>query len=259
MKLPIAALAAASICPAQLPPPNDAGVAMGHLHLTVSDVDAHRKLWVDVLGATPVKAGPLEALRFPGVIVILSKRAPSAGTDGSVVNHLGFKVKDLKGTVARLTAAGAKFERELPETRQAFILFPDGVRIEFTEDAAQAEPVVHHHIHFFTHQVEEMRAWYVKHFGAKPGRRARFEAADVPGVNLTFSPAEAPTAPTRGRGVDHIGFEVRNLEAFCKKLADDGMTFNVPYRAVPALGLSIAFLTDPWGTYIELTEGLGKL
>jgi len=25
---------------------------------------------------------------------------------------------------------------------------------------------------------------------------------------------------------------------------------------VPELNVSIAFITDPWGTYIELTEGL---
>jgi catechol 2,3-dioxygenase-like lactoylglutathione lyase family enzyme len=258
MKPLIPALAAA-LCYGQLPPPNEAGVTMGHLHLAVTDPDAHRKLWVDVLGATPVKAGPLEMLRFPGVLVALAKRPPSAGTDGSIVNHLGFKVKDLKSTVEKLTAAGAKFERELPETRQAFILFPDGVRVEFTEDAAQVEPIVHHHIHFFTHAVEDMRAWYVKVFGAKPGRRARFEAADVPGVNLTFSPSDNPTAPTKGRGVDHIGFEIRNLEAFCKKLEAEGTRFDVAFRHVPALGVSIAFLTDPWGTYIELTEGLNKL
>jgi hypothetical protein len=29
-------------------------------------------------------------------------------------------------------------------------------------------------------------------------------------------------------------------------------------RQVVALGISIAFITDPWGTYIELTEGLDK-
>jgi hypothetical protein len=32
-----------------------------------------------------------------------------------------------------------------------------------------------------------------------------------------------------------------------------------PYRQVPALGISIAFINDPWGTYIELTEGLDKI
>jgi hypothetical protein len=52
---------------------------------------------------------------------------------------------------------------------------------------------------------------------------------------------------------------VRNLEAFTKKLEAAGVKFDVPYRTIPSLGLSLAFLTDPWGTYIELTEGLNKL
>ncbi len=34
---------------------------------------------------------------------------------------------------------------------------------------------------------------------------------------------------------------------------------SLPYRSLPQMGLSIAFLTDPWGVYIELTEGLAKL
>jgi hypothetical protein len=33
--------------------------------------------------------------------------------------------------------------------------------------------------------------------------------------------------------------------------------FDVPYRKIPRLGIAIAFLTDPTGGYIELTEGLG--
>ena len=56
--------------------------------------------------------------------------------------------------------------------------------------------------------------------------------------------------------MDHIGFEVRDLEAFTKKLEAAGVKFDVPYRKIPSLGISLAFLTDPWGTYIELTEGL---
>jgi catechol 2,3-dioxygenase-like lactoylglutathione lyase family enzyme len=96
-------------------------------------------------------------------------------------------------------------------------------------------------------------------FGAKPGKRGPFEAADLPGVNLTFSLAPGPVAPTKGRALDHIGFEVKDLEAFCKKLEAAGVKFDVTYRKIPALGLSLAFLTDPWGTYIELTEGLNRL
>jgi hypothetical protein len=65
--------------------------------------------------------------------------------------------------------------------------------------------------------------------------------------------------PTKGRSIDHIGFEVKDLETFCKKLEAGGIKFDIAYRKVPALGISIAFFTDPFGTYIELTEGLDKI
>jgi len=51
---------------------------------------------------------------------------------------------------------------------------------------------------------------------------------------------------------------VRDLEAFCKKLEASGVKFETPYRKLPQLGLAVAFFTDPWGTRVELTEGLGK-
>jgi lactoylglutathione lyase len=103
-----------------------------------------------------------------------------------------------------------------------------------------------------------MRDWYVKTFGAKPGMRGTFQAADLPGVNLTFSAATEPLTGTHGRAVDHIGFEVRNLEAFCRRLEEAGITLDRPYTVVPTLGFAIAFLTDPFGTYIELTEGIDR-
>jgi len=244
---------------AQLPPGNAQGVAMGHLHMLVRDPDAHRKIWVEVLGAKPAKAGPMEFLLLPDVVLGLRKGEPTAGTDDSMVNHLGFKTKDLDKTKADLTAAGCKVVREMPATRQAFIMFPDNIKIEFTEDKTIGAPITHHHIHFQSHQEDEMRAWYAKTFGAVPGMRARFKAADLPGVNLSWNPADTPMAPTKGRSLDHIGFEVVNLEAFCQRLEAEGVKFDTPFRKVPQLGLSIAFFRDPWGTNIELTEGLAKL
>ena len=56
--------------------------------------------------------------------------------------------------------------------------------------------------------------------------------------------------------LDHIGFEVRDLGAFCEKLEAAGITFDRPYTVIDSIGLAIAFFTDPFGTYIELTEGL---
>jgi hypothetical protein len=58
--------------------------------------------------------------------------------------------------------------------------------------------------------------------------------------------------------LDCIGFDVENLEAFCKELEAKGTKFDRPYGAL-ASGFGLAFLTKPCGTYIELTEGLRGL
>jgi len=60
---------------------------------------------------------------------------------------------------------------------------------------------------------------------------------------------------TKGRVIDHIGFEIKDLASFVKQLEAKGIKFDVPFREVPAIGLKIAYITDPQGVYIELTEG----
>ena len=41
--------------------------------------------------------------------------------------------------------------------------------------------------------------------------------------------------------MDHIGFEIKDLEAFTKRMESMGVKFDVPFRKVPSLGISIAF------------------
>src|SRR2546423_15638732 len=96
----------------QLPAPNENGVAMGHLHLNVKDVEESKKFWVDQLGATPVKLGNNEVMKFPGVLVFLRKAETSGGTEGSVVNHIGFLVRDLDTCLTKWKAASVKFVME---------------------------------------------------------------------------------------------------------------------------------------------------
>ena len=96
-------------------------------------------------------------------------------------------------------------------------------------------------------------------FGAIPGKRGNFEGADPHGVNLTIAAAQTALPRTKIRVLGNIGFEVKDLEGFSKKLEANGTMFDVAYRKVPALGIAIAFFTDRCGTCIELTEGLDKL
>ena len=236
---------------------------MGHVHLYVADPDVQKKLWVDVLGGQITHSGTLELLKFPGIMVVVAKaRNPTTGgSDGSTVNHFGFLVKSYADTKAKLTAAAPdlKFAMDRPENKQMIARFPDGINVEFTEDANLKVPIAFHHIHEVATDPEAMRAWYAKAFGAKAGKRGEFMAAMVPGGEVDFRKVDTAGAPTKGRSLDHIGFEVTNLEAFCKKLEAEGVTFDTTYRVVPQLdNLKIAYVLDPMGTRIELTEGFAS-
>jgi len=243
---------------AQLPAPNQSGVSLGHVHLVVADPDAQKKVWVEALGAEPAHTGTLELLRLPGIYIIVSKArtAPTGGTDGSTVNHIGFAVKDLAAVKGKLDALHVESAAVNGNAKQIMAKFPEGVIVELTEDPALPGAVAMHHIHLATPDPETQRAWYVKTFGARAGTRGNFLAAFIPGGEVDTRKTQGPQAPTKGRSLDHIGFEVRNLEAFCKQLSADGMQFESAYRDIPAIGLKIAFLIDPEGTRIELTEGL---
>jgi catechol 2,3-dioxygenase-like lactoylglutathione lyase family enzyme len=258
---------------AQLVAAKDGPVVYGHHHLTVTSVEAHKKFWIDGLGGASAKLGANDAVKFTNVIVLLRQGTPTGGTKGTGVNHVGFTVPDIRAALVRLKAAGFAdvTKAEAPSTSTvvdgvatntagtssiAFVMAPDDVKVELTEAKGQTAAVALHHVHYYTQQVEAMKAWYVQMLGAKGGMRGSFQAADLPGVNLTFSPSPEAVVATRGRSLDHVGFEVKDLEAFCKKLEAAGVTFDRPYAKVPALGIAVAFFTDPFGTYIELTEGL---
>ncbi len=77
-------------------------------------------------------------------------------------------------------------------------------------------------------------------------------------MNLAVQTSRDRVVGTKGRVIDHIGCEVRGLQSFCKQREAKGVNFDVPYREVPAIGLKIAYITDPTGVYIELTEGYAK-
>ncbi len=243
---------------AQLAAPNDSGISLGHIHLMVADPEEQKKLWVGVLGAEVTHTGTLEMLKIPGIFIIVGKARtpPSEGSDGSTVNHIGFLVKSYPEIKAKMAAAKVEVVTDNANSKQLTVTFPDKVRVEFTEDATLKVPIAMHHIHNAASDPEKMRAWYVKTFGAKAGMRGAFLAAMIPGGEVDFRKADQPPAPTKGRSLDHIGFEVKGLEAFCQKLQADGITMEMAYRDVPTIALKIAFLTDPEGTRIELTEGL---
>jgi catechol 2,3-dioxygenase-like lactoylglutathione lyase family enzyme len=242
---------------AQPAPFNDAGVTMGHWHLISKDVEANKKLFLGMGGKLYMVGGnPL--MMFPGTYINLNlgTEKGDGGSQGSVVNHVGFIVNNVQEQVAKWKAAGVPV---LPGTNnrpdQAFVETPDGLRIEILEDKTQSEPIRNEHIHFFLPEAEipKAQAWYAKTFGGKAGTRNNAPIVDLPGVQLRFNKADKAQAATRGRVLDHIGFDVKDHVAFVKKIEAEGVKLDEPPRQVPN-GSKITYITDPWGTRIEIIE-----
>lgn len=277
---PAILLLAPALASGQILVAGEGPVVYGHHHLNTTNMGAQRKFFADTLGGTVVQFGSgerqQEIIKFPNVLIFFhAMQAPTGGSIGTTVNHIGFSVPDLKPVVARIKANGFKMitadsvaanvkvtddiAAASPTTNIAFALGPDDVKVEFVEVKSQKAPIQLHHIHFFGQMNTEMQAWYAKTFGAtlllaNPG--SAFVQDRLPGVFLNFSPSPTPTVGTTGRAIDHIGFEIKDLEAFTRKLEAQGIPLTVPYTKAPQLGLAIAFIKDPWGTNIELTEGL---
>jgi len=261
----------------------DAPIRVGHYHLNVTSIDEHKKFWADTLGGTAVKVGSTDAIRFGDVFLLLRQQKPTGPTRGTTFDHIGFAVPNVPEfakkvvsagygrTVGRETAAGANTgaaPAPSPVYGQfEYLVGPDGVKIELvTNKVPNAPPIVHHHVHFINNQYVEMGRWYMKALNAteRPGTTDFFFGADLPGIGymLNFFHWERKDADhvgTIGRAVDHVGFEVRNLKEFLSTLPAKDIKLTTPLARDKALGdVQSAVITDPWGTVVELTEGLER-
>jgi len=259
-----AALLMAAPVSAQLAAPNAAGITYGHVHLNVKDIEFHKKLWVEHFGGEVVVKGPLTTVKFPNALIALQQREPTGGSQGTVMDHFGFRVRDINEIKTKWRAAGYEVTQEFTGAEgfpNAYLAGPDGLRIELQEDKTQTAKALVNHVHFMTPEFMKLLDWYVDTFSLTKRKRGTIETtadAGINGVNLSFATSRTPTLPTKGRTIDHIGFEVTDLAAFVNQLEAKGQKFDVAYREIPAIGLKIAYITDPQGTYIELTEGYSK-
>jgi catechol 2,3-dioxygenase-like lactoylglutathione lyase family enzyme len=140
---------------------------------------------------------------------------------------------------------------------QAYVETPDGVRMEILEDKMQTVPIRNEHIHFFLPAAEIPKAveWYSKTFGGQAATRNNAPVVNLPGVQLRFNAADTKQAPTRGRVLDHIGFDTNDHPAVVKRLEAEGIKLDQPVGK-GATGNTITYITDPWGTRIEIVQRL---
>ena len=125
-------LVAAGPARAQLSPANAAGITYGHVHLNVPDMEVHKKLFTEIFGGVFVQKGPLAVVKFPNMLVALTQRAPTGPSQGTVMDHFGFKVRSMPEMLQAVRAAGYQVQSEFTGAEgfpNAYVLGPDGLRL----------------------------------------------------------------------------------------------------------------------------------
>jgi catechol 2,3-dioxygenase-like lactoylglutathione lyase family enzyme len=207
--------------------------------LIAKDPQSVRRLWVDVLGAKRAQQGALDGVRLQGANVWIDKGDPSGGTEGSVIRDIGVRVRDLDGVLARAGRAG--YHSHQTSRISARLMAPDNVLLELVGDPGIGAEVAADHIHFLVPDATLARRWYSERFGYP-----------TLGIRLDFITAATSAGPTKGRAVDHMGFDVENLDNYTA--AVKALTLESAPTEMPELRIKSVFLSDPWGTRIELTE-----
>ncbi|MDC3196322.1 hypothetical protein OAU36_01140, partial [Gammaproteobacteria bacterium] len=106
-------LALAATAQAQLATPNPAGLTYGHVHLNVVDMDRHKEIWVEHFNGVVVQKGPLTAVRLPNMLVALTEQEqePALAMQDTVMDHFGFKVRNMDSFLAKWRADGLEVGR----------------------------------------------------------------------------------------------------------------------------------------------------
>ena len=135
----------------------DAPIRVGHYHLNVTSVEAHKKFWVDTLGGTAMKFGNIDVVKFPDAFIFLRVQKPTGPTRGTAFDHIGFAVPDVPAMAMKLAAAGyqettgrepapgARAAAPASGTsavygRFAYFVGPDGAKIELVTAAPEKVP-----------------------------------------------------------------------------------------------------------------------
>lgn len=110
-----------------------------HARVLATDPGAMRQWFAEAMGGENGKIGNADALKFGGIWLIIDKAAtPPRASDGTTIDHLGFRTKDIKTELSDLASKGVKAtgaprqDANVPTTFATFIEGATG-RIEMTQ------------------------------------------------------------------------------------------------------------------------------
>ena len=215
------------------------------VHLGVPNPAEGARWYIQYLGAMPGEH--TDRVTFgPTRFIFLKNDSPSP-SHGSTIDHVGFSVDDMRGTVQLLVDEGVR------STSPACIEDPWGTTVEFVQDAGITG---FHHVHLQVPDPDEARRWYLDMFGGSAeqidGQEPALRYQDV-----RIFMDRGTASKSAGHAIDHVGWRMPDLLGKAAALKNKGVRFTTEPHAgphAPHAPVLMSFMEDPWGVKIELLQ-----
>jgi catechol 2,3-dioxygenase-like lactoylglutathione lyase family enzyme len=247
-----------------------------HIHL--NEPGAEASIWYEknIPGGRRIIESP-DRIMYGAVRLMFLPGRSTGGSDGSVIEHLGFSVPDLDAKMRELAAINTKViepAKQIPGAyKAALIESPWGTRIQLVQDP---DVIGLHHVQLRSPDPEAYYAWLLNAFG---GERTKIKG-QIDSVKYTGPPgfttvyilvAKGDSVPSTGRSIDHIGWRSVGPSAdTMKMLTGKGIALETPTArdGSPAQASKLHlngnntdiyffYIRGPNGTRIEIVERPG--
>ena len=239
-----------------------------HIHIALSHASEAVKWYEQYMGCEAIE-GRGNAVDCGTAEIDFVLGTVQGGSAGSGVDHIGFSVVDLEAKMNEFEKVGVRgsgirlqrfddgsLVRDIPGLfKIAFIFDPWGTRIELVQDA---ETLGFHHIHLNSVDPAATLQWYQEVFGGTPASlKGMLDGLLFDNIWLLASAyTDGRPGMTQGRTIDHIGFEVADLDQLAARMTQLQVEFQqqpvVPENARSSA--KRAFILGPDGVRIAIVE-----
>jgi catechol 2,3-dioxygenase-like lactoylglutathione lyase family enzyme len=237
-----------------------------HIHLNEPGAEASVWWEKNIPGGRRITESP-DRIMYGAVRLMFLGSRSSGGSQGSVIEHLGFSVADLESTMRELAAINTKViepARSVPGLyKTALVENPWGTRIQLVQDP---DLLGFHHVQLRLTDTEAAYAWLLDKFGGQrtkiKGQLDSVKYAGTGGFTTVYIVvAQGESVPSQGRAIDHIGWRsIAKIEE--TKAMLEGKQVQLTSQPRPLTlpngpAINYFYVAGPGGTRIEIVERPG--
>jgi len=237
-----------------------------HIHLNEPAADASAWWEKNIPGGRRITESP-NRIMYGAVRLMFLAAKSSGGSQGSVIEHLGFSVADIDAKMRELAAIDTRVIEPVKNVpglyKTALIESPWGTRIQLVQDP---DLLGLHHVQVRLPDAEAAYSWYLDKFGGERTKiKGQVDSVKYAGtggfttVYVLIVPGES--VPSQGRAIDHIGWRstatINDTKSMLEGKQVQLTTQPRPLTLPNGPAINYFYVAGPNGARIEIVERPG--